>query len=254
MKGKVYIGTSGYHYAHWQGVFYPEELSPADWLSFYQQRFATVEINRTFYRLPSRSAVERWVEAVPAHFVFAVKASRYITHMKRLKEPEATLARFIEVAESFGKKAGPLLYQLPPRWRCNPERLVAFCGELPDGWRHTVEVRDADWYREEVRAILADHGVGFCLHDYPGHHCPGWVTAGFVYVRRHGPSGPFQGSYSRQALGALARRVEGWTADGLDVYVYFNNDPGGHSVANALYLQELCRARSLLVAGGTPAV
>lgn len=240
MAGRVFIGTSGFHYVHWRGVFYPEEVPKERWLAYYQERFSTVEINRSFYRLPERSTVESWTGDVSEGFVFALKASQFITHRKKLKDPSRTLERFIQCAEAFGPRAGPLLYQLPPRWRCNPERLRAFLEALPEPWLHVLEFRDDDWYRPEVRALLEDRGAGFCIHDHPGQSCPRWVTAGFVYLRFHGSSGPYEGSYSTEALRETARRVEGWAAAGRDVYVYFNNDPSGHAVANAQELIELC--------------
>lgn len=178
----AFIGTSGWHYEHWRGVFYPPDLRPEDYLAFYARHFSTVEVNNTFYQLPTARTVSNWAAATPAGFILALKASQYITHRKRLKDPEKTLGRFMEIAALLGEKAGPLLFQLPPRFKVNLSRLEAFLGALPRGGRYAFEFRDHSWFVPEVREALIRHNAGFCLYDQAGLVTPIWITAPFVYV------------------------------------------------------------------------
>jgi len=228
-RGIVRIGTSGWQYRHWVGPFYPEKTSAARMLHVYGRHFATTEINSTFYRLPDPTAVATWRDATPAGFVFACKASRYITHMKKLKDPAETLAAFFTVVDALGDKAGPVLFQLPPRWRVNSGRLADFLACLPAGRRCVFEFRDSTWWTDEILALLHDQGAGFCIFDLAGTATHANVTADFAYVRLHGPGTAYRGSYSDEAL-------RGWAADGLDVYVYFDNDADAHAPHNAASL------------------
>ncbi len=236
--GEVRIGTSGWVYPHWKGTYYPEELPQKDWFGHYARDFDTVEINNTFYRLPKAETFEHWGEVAPSGFLYTFKASRYITHIKRLLEPAQSLEKFLSRIRLAGPALGPLLYQLPPRWQADPERLEAFLQELPAELTSVFEFRDDSWHREPVRQLLSRYGVAFCIHDHGTVDCPEWVTAGTVYLRFHGSSeAPYSGSYSDAFLKRQARRIAAWRKEGKDVFAYFNNDVGGHAVRNALTLK-----------------
>jgi uncharacterized protein YecE (DUF72 family) len=239
--GRVHVGTSGYQYDDWRGRFYPVELPTAEWLSFYARHFATVEINNTFYNLPARHVFERWAAGVPAGFRFALKLSRYATHFKRLLDPAQPLAAFLARAEPMGAKLGPILVQLPPRWKVDPPRLDGFLAAAPRRHRWVIEVRDASWLVDAVYTVLAHHGAALCVHDLLPRH-PRVATADFAYLRFHGTTAKYAGGYSPQHLTARAREIRAELADGRDVYVYFNNDLEGHAVADARTLVRLLRA------------
>ncbi len=243
-KPRCWIGTSGWNYPHWSGVFYPQDKKPAAWFQHYAQFFDTVEVNNTFYRLPSPDVFVRWGKEAPAGFCFALKASRFITHVKRLLEPERSAAEFLGRATGLEGKLGPILFQLPPSGRANPARLAVFLEYLrrqrilPDV-QVAFEFREASWLTPEVLADLEKANVALCLADWPELHVDGPITADFVYIRRHGAMGRYAGSYSRAALRQEADRIRGWLGNGRSVYMYFNNDAKGHAVANALTLKEL---------------
>jgi uncharacterized protein YecE (DUF72 family) len=244
----IWIGTSGWVYPHWTGVFYPPDLSQNALLSHYAQCFPTVEINRSFYRLPDREQFAAWAAQAAGHpgFVFAVKASRYLTHLKKLREPEEGLARLITAATGLGACLGPFLYQLPPHWHADTLRLAAFCGLLPRQYRAAFELRDPSWYAPAVLRILAESGcalvvaVGGSLPTPP--ETPD--VGPFGYLRfHHGARGiGFGGDELRAWAGHILRVA----ASGRDVYAYFNNDAEGYAVRDALHL------RALLAAEGAP--
>lgn len=223
---EVRIGTSGWVYKPWRGPFYPQKLPQKRWLDFYAGRFSTAEINGTFYRLPTQAAVARWREATPEGFVFAWKASRFLTHMKRLKEPEDPLRRIYAPMSALGDKLGPCLFQLPPQMSPDLPRLTDFLALLPADRRHVVEFRDPAWYVDEVFAALEAHGVALCLSDH--HHAPApWLaTAPFIYVRGHGPGGRYAGSYGDAELERWGDRIAEWRDEGREVFAYFDNDIG----------------------------
>lgn len=239
----VRIGASGWHYGHWVGPFYPQGTRPAAFLSHYTRHFDTVEVCNSFYRLPSRNTFANWRVNTPPGFRFAVKASRYLTHMKKLKEPEDPLRRFLEAAEGLREKLGPILFQLPPRWRLDMARLRTFLDALPPGRRYALEFREPSWFDERVAALLEEHGVAFCIWNMGSFNTPHWVTAGQVYVRLHGPGGAYSGSYDEGDLSLLADWIAGWREGGKEVYCYFNNDNHGFAVHNALRLKQLLRER-----------
>jgi uncharacterized protein YecE (DUF72 family) len=236
---KFYIGTSGWHYKHWLGgVFYPPGVVGAAMFQFYAQHFDTVEINNSFYRLPTASTFDNWRESAPRNFLFAVKASRFITHMKKLKEPENSSAKFFLVADRLEKKLGPILFQLPPRWKLNVERLASFIESLPPKHKYAFEFRDESWLVPEVYRLLRKHNVAFCIHDFADMKIPNEITAKFAYVRFHGPtSAKYWGEYSQSQLEGWAGEMARWPVSA--VYAYFNNDPGGAAVRNALTLKTL---------------
>ncbi|HYW91663.1 MAG TPA: DUF72 domain-containing protein [Gammaproteobacteria bacterium] len=237
--GTLRIGTSGYQYDHWRGTFYPDDLPRSRWFDYYAERFDTVELNNTFYGLPKPATAAHWREAAPDGFLYAVKFSRYGSHVKRLREPESLLQRFLEPVRELGEHLGPILVQLPPRWKPRPQRLDAFLQAAPRDLRWAVELRDPGWLREEVYAVLAEHGAALCLHDMLPDH-PWRLTASWTYVRYHGDH--YAGGYSREQLAGDARRLNQWRAQGHDVYAYFNNDAEGHAVHDAATLRELMLA------------
>lgn len=239
MAATYYIGTSGYHYAHWRGVFYPPRLPVSRWLAFYAQHFATLELNNPFYRLPSEVAFQGWREATPPRFRFAVKASRFLTHIKRLREPEAPLALFFQRAQHLGEKLGPILYQLPPQMHRDDGRLEAFLAALPKEREHVIEFRHRSWFDDAVFALLQRAGVGFCIADLQDCPTPFVVTADFAYVRFHGSGGTYWGSYSDAELGQWAERLRSVAPRLRAIYVYFNNDAEGAAVRDARRLREL---------------
>lgn len=244
MAGTVRIGTSGYVYPHWRGVYYPPEMPQREWFVRYVRDFNTVEINNTFYRLPGAEVFARWGAAAPPGFLYAFKASRYLTHLKKLKDPAAPLDNLISRARRVGESLGPLLYQLPPRWKADLVRLEAFLRILPRDLVHAFEFRDGSWFRPEVERLLVRYGIAFCIHDHPdAGTCPAWVTAGTVYLRFHGTGvGADAGCYRGDLLEETAEGIGRWQAEGRTVFVYFNNDVGGHALANALELKRLLGA------------
>jgi uncharacterized protein YecE (DUF72 family) len=211
----------------------------AEQLRFYAERFDTVEVNGTFYRLIEVETFRRWCEATPPGFVFACKGSRYLTHMKRLKDPEQGVARFFERVEALADKLGPVVFQLPGRFKPDRERLTRFLQALPAGHRYAFEFRDPAWFQPEIFQALAQHNAALCLYEFAGRQAPLEVTADFVYIRLHGPEGPYQGSYSDAALRTWAQRIRAWAEQGLDVYCYFDNDDRAFAPKNALRLKEL---------------
>jgi uncharacterized protein YecE (DUF72 family) len=235
--GVVRIGCSGWNYTHWRDVVYPRGLPARRWLEHYATLFDTVEVNTTFYRLPSTAAVGGWAEQTPPGFVLAVKASRYLTHIKRLADMDQGVGRFYERIDPLvaSGKLGPVLWQLPPTFHRNDERLEAALAALPAG-RHAFEFRHPSWFADEVYELLRAHGVALVIADrseirsFQTHE----RTADFLFLRFHHGGG--DGSYAHRRLGAWARRIEEWRREG-DVYAYFNNDWAGFAVENALWLR-----------------
>jgi uncharacterized protein YecE (DUF72 family) len=238
-KRAIFIGTSGWHYEHWKGPFYGPGLAGDRMLVEYSRHFRSVEINNSFYRLPESENFAQWRESVPERFVFAVKASRYITHMKKLKDPRQPLAQFMEKAEFLGEKLGPVLFQLPPRWRLNLERLRTFLGVLPENRRFAFEFRDESWIDDRVFEALSEEGVAFCIFDLDGRLSPQEVTADFVYIRLHGPDGPYRGQYPTRTLAGWAGAISTWSGQGKDIYCYFDNDEAGYAPLDALRLRDM---------------
>jgi uncharacterized protein YecE (DUF72 family) len=238
-RQSVHIGTSGWHYDHWRGPFYPEDMRAGEFLEYYRKRFHTVEINNSFYQLPKKETLEGWRNAVPGDFVFAVKASRYITHMKKLKDPEKSTAKFLDRVEALESRLGPVLFQLPPRWRFNPERLRTFLEALPEKYRCAFEFRDPSWFQEETLQALQDHGAAFCIYEFAGRVSPKEVTADFIYVRLHGPGGPYRGQYETRTLAGWAGAFSAWVQKGKEIFCYFDNDESGYAAQDALRLKDM---------------
>jgi uncharacterized protein YecE (DUF72 family) len=236
----IRIGTSGFHYKHWKGPFYPDKIPASKMLDYYLQHFDTVELNNSFYRLPKPEAFDCWRDATPPNFVFAVKASRFLTHNKKLKDPENALENLLPRAARLGDKLGPILFQLPPRWRVNAERLQNLLEVLPRDLRYTFEFRELSWITAEVNAILTRFNAAFCIYELAGYQSPLSVTADFTYVRLHGPGDQkYQGSYSPSSLRSWAGRIEKWAKELKAGYVYFDNDQAGYAALNARALKRM---------------
>ena len=238
------IGTSGYHYNHWRGVFYPKELPKAQWLFYYSQRFDTVEINNTFYHLPTATAFDSWRKQAPAGFCYAAKFNRYGSHFMRLKEPRSTLRNFLTVAKRLKQALGPILVQLPPHWKVNVQRLDEFLAAAPPRLRFAIEFRDERWLCPNVFTVLEQHRAALCIHDILKNH-PRLVTSDWTYLRYHGDH--YSGSYSEQHLTREAEWINRQLAAGLDVFAYFNNDAQGYAVQNATDLKSKIQRRFLRV-------
>jgi uncharacterized protein YecE (DUF72 family) len=233
-----YIGTSGWHYEHWRGLFYPEKLAKLKWLEFYTQHFNTLELNNSFYQLPSEKAFVNWRESSPEGFVFAVKVSRFITHIKRLRSVEEPMQNFLTRAAFLRDKLGPLLYQLPPGMKRNDESLEAFLSILPRQYRHVFEFRHQSWLDDGVFNILKQYNAGLCVFDMPGFTCPVVATAGFAYVRFHGSTGLYCSCYNDKELSDWEKKIAELGKNLESVYIYFNNDAGAYAVRNAKSLAQ----------------
>ncbi len=221
----VWIGTSGWTYDSWRGPFYPKDVPKKQWLAWYGREFATAEINGSFYRTPSLQAVRGWREQTPKHFTFAWKASKFITHWKRLSEKSVNSIELMQTRlEALAPKLGVVLFQLPPQFAKNRERLAAFLAMLPDRYRYAFEFRHRSWYDDDVLALLRSHDIALCLSDHHDAPAPWEVTARHVYVRGHGPGGRYKDHYPEKTLRAWAREIARWKRQRRTVFVYFDND------------------------------
>ncbi len=234
----VRIGTSGWVYPHWRGIFYPQELRQKDWFAHYSRQFDTVEINNTFYRLPTPAVFEKWRAQAPPGFVYSVKANRFLTHVKKLLDPEQPLQAFFEGAINLKETCGPILYQLPPGWAPGIPRFKRFLEALPEGFSHVFEFRDARWLTENVFRLMEQRGVSHCIHDRYGLNVPHRITASPVYIRLHGDPAP-GGDYTTDALDIWAARIRAWRDQSLNVFLYFNNDFGGYAIKNAVSIRKI---------------
>ncbi len=242
----LFIGTSGWQYAHWRGTFYPRKLPQRDWLEHFAARFQTAEVNNTFYNLPSAAVFAQWARRTPSGFTFALKMSRFLTHVRRLRDPEQPVGLFLERARELGPKRGPTLIQLPPNLTVDAGRLDAALAAFPAGERVAVEFRHASWFVPEVRSVLERRGAALCLADRGGIRSPEWATAGWGYVRFHQGRARPASCYGRAALEAWARRIaETWPVT-AEVFVYFNNDAFACAVRDAIVMARLCSARGLV--------
>lgn len=227
------IGTSGWHYSDWKGRFYPDGVRQKDWLRFYASRFQTVELNNAFYRLPDRSAFRGWAAQVPDDFVVAVKASRYLTHVRRLKEPSEPVERLMAAARGLVPKLGPVLLQLPPNLRCDNEALARTLGRFPASVRVAVETRHDSWHDDGTREVLEAHGAAWVWVDPGKRDRPRWRTTDWGYVRFHRGTGRPEPCYTGSPLQTWAKRIAGTWDDAADVFCYFNNDPHGCAARDA---------------------
>jgi uncharacterized protein YecE (DUF72 family) len=237
---KLSIGCSGFSYRHWRGNFYPEGLPQKEWFTHYCTRFSAVELNVSFYHIPKADTFKHWREESPPDFAFAVKGSRYITHIKRLTELETPLTRFFSPAQELEEKLRVVLWQFPPQFRCNLERLSYFL-ELLESYhtRNTLEFRNESWICPEVIDLCRDRKVSICMADWPPFIDETPPTSDFVYIRRHGKEGSYNGEYTTSQLEKDAKRIRSYLKDKLDVFIYFNNDTGGAAPRNAMELKEM---------------
>jgi uncharacterized protein YecE (DUF72 family) len=249
------VGCSGWNYKSWRGRFYPETLPARSWLAHYASVFDTVEVNNSFYRLPEETTFAAWRQGTPRGFLMAVKASRYLTHLKRLRDPVEPLQRLFERAAALGPRLGPVLYQLPASFTRDHDRLALFLTALPRRLRtrgsrggtierpltHVMEFRHPSWYVPETFDLLGRERVSLCLHDKEGSAISGPAVGPTVYVRFHGTSGRYHGSYDEPTLRRWASRFDGWARERRPVFAYFNNDPEAVAVANAGTLRRLLR-------------
>ncbi len=244
----LYVGTSGWQYRHWRDRFYPKAVPQRAWLEYYAERFATVEINNTFYRLPPRTTFEQWAERFPADFVVAMKASRYLTHVKRLQEPEEPVHRMLEHAAPLGDRLGPVLLQLPPNLTFEPERLRATLAAFPSHVRVAVEPRHSSWFDDEaaLRDVLEARGAALCIADRASRLlAPLWRTADWGYVRFHAGLAHPPGCYGRAALLHWVERIDATWGTRADVFAYFNNDMHGCAVRDAVMFGNLAGRHGL---------
>ncbi|MFW6152589.1 MAG: DUF72 domain-containing protein [Verrucomicrobiota bacterium] len=239
-EGKLRVGTSGYQYNHWKGVFYPVDMPKKKWFKHYCKHFDTVEINNTFYNLPEKDTFSKWRTDAPSDFLYVLKFSRYGSHLKCLKDPESAIGMFMERSAALQEKLGPILVQLKPNWGLNIARLRTFLEAVPKDQRWAIEFRNPDWLCEEVFDVLREHSAALCVHDMIGDH-PEIVTTGWTYLRFHGNH--YQGSYSSRFLSARADKIAEYLSEGADVYAFFNNDAQGFAPRNALDLKRFVEQR-----------
>jgi uncharacterized protein YecE (DUF72 family) len=244
-QGRVYIGTSGWQYRHWgNGVFYPKESKQKQWLDYYCQYFDTVEVNSTFYHLPGREVFENWRKNSPDTFQFVVKASRFITHLKKLNDPQSSATKFLQHASGLGEKLAAVLFQLPPFWNLDLDRLRGFVDYLrsqtiiPD-LRIAIELRNSTWNQPAVYETLKSANIALCFADWPDLNIEGPITADFVYLRRHGSIFLYASNYTPEQLEKDAVKIKKWLKQGLDVYIFYNNDAYGWAVKNGTSLKKM---------------
>lgn len=237
---EIRIGTSGYHYKDWVGRYYPAGTKANEMLAHYRHDFDTVELNNTFYQLPNESTFDNWRDSTPANFRYAVKGSRFITHMIKLKDAQRGLTNFMPRAERLGDKLGPILWQLPPGWKVNVERLEEFLSILPPQHRYTFELRNETWMTDQVLEVLRKYNAAFCIYELAGYHSPIEITADWIYIRLHGPTRfKYQGSYKDNQMEEWADRIRSWSRKMKAIYVYFDNDDRAYAVDNALTLKKM---------------
>ena len=235
----IHIGTSGWHYGHWEGPFYPKDISSDEYLEYYSKHFHTVEVNNSFYKIPDQETIREWRDTVPKRFIFSVKASRYITHMKKLKDPDKGVPNLMSAISLFENKLGPILFQLPPNWHANPERLEAFIISLPRNYDYAFEFRDTSWFDDRIYKILEKHNTAFCIYELGDVMSPKIITSDLIYIRLHGPAGPYKGQYKTSALEEWAKSISKWSKHGKKIYCYFDNDEAGYAPRDAMRLQDM---------------
>ena len=233
------IGTSGWHYAHWEGIFYPKGLNKVQWLPFYVQHFNTVELNASFYRQPQARTFAHWKETTPIGFKFSVKVSRFITHIRRLRDVEDALLKCYSSAAELGDKLGAFLYQLPPQMKADESTLLYFLKQLKPSCHHVFEFRNVSWFNDTIFRLLQAHKAGFCVMDMPGLNCPAVATADYAYFRFHGASSKYSSNYSEAELSRWANKIRGLAKDIKTFYIYFNNDHNAYAVINAARLRQM---------------
>ncbi len=231
--GNIYIGTSGWYYEHWRKVFYPEKLPKNQWLNYYVQKFPAVELNNTFYHLPTKKSLAHWSKEAPEGFIYSVKANRGITHYKKMRDVQSDLKRFLHMVKPLAPNLGPILYQLPPDLHFDESLLIDLFEIHPPKYKYVLEFRHGSWFCEETYELLRQNNVAFCIHDHSKRTTPFVSTADFIYIRLHGPDGQYGGEYSPNFIESLGRRILDWSNGKKDIYCFFNNDANGYAVKNA---------------------
>lgn len=241
MSSQIHIGCSGWQYEHWKGLFYPEEIPKKEWLPFYKKHFTTVEINASFYHLPRKTTFEKWKEEAGDHFLFTIKGSRYVTHIKKLNDPGESVQKFYDHAVYLGEKTGAILWQFPPMLHADEEKLSAFCNVLDKNYKNVIEFRHESWFEETYYKILRKFNIGFCIVSANGIPEIFQTTSKIGYVRYHGmQQNWYRYNYSDKELNDYAEKIKKLKAE--EIYIYFNNDFEAHAVRNALKLKEILNA------------
>lgn len=235
---RIYIGTSGWVYDHWKERFYPKNLSRHKLLTYYSEQFNSVEINNTFYKLPKRKTVKNWYDNSKENFIFSVKANRYITHMKNLKDSKEPIDNLLDRISILKEKLGPILFQLPPQWHKNISRLKNFLNVLPKKNIFVMELRHSSWFDQDILNLLKEKNISLCIHDIKGEFSPQKITSEVIYIRFHGPEGSYYNKYSHKEIKIWAKKIYDWYDDNLDIYVYFNNDAQARAIENARELRK----------------
>ncbi len=236
-----YIGTSGWSFNHWKENFYPPKLKPTEWLDYYSTHFSTVEVNTTFYHTPLLSTIDKWYSKVPEDFWFSIKANRYITHQKKLHDCSKSLEIFFNNLEKLKSKTGCILFQLPPSFKMNLDRLIEFIELLDRSYRFTFEFRHSSWYVDEVYEVLKKNDIALCITDLNGKLSPEVITSNFTYIRLHGPHKAYSGSYGTAKIKWWKKKIEQWNSANISVYCYFDNDEKGFAIQDARKMQELLK-------------
>jgi uncharacterized protein YecE (DUF72 family) len=238
--GRFFVGTSGFSYPHWgNGLFYPKDLPRAKWFEYYLRHFKAVELNVSFYRLPKKEVFAGWRKKAGPDFVFSVKGSRYITHVKKLKDCQEAVERFFEATGGLKGGADVVLWQLPPNFRVNKERLSSFLKILPKGWRYAFEFRHESWLSDEIDELLKKYQAAVVFQDFPDWPVTEKVTADFIYLRFHGKTSLYSSCYTERELTGWAKKIKNWLKKGRDCYAFFNNDALGYAVENAKELKKI---------------
>ncbi len=237
--GTLFIGTSGFYYTHWVGKFYPHNIPKTKWLTYYAEKFPSLEVNSSFYHLPKEKTLKSWYEKTPENFRFSLKVSKYITHTKKLKDVKGEIERFIELTSLLKEKLGVLLFQLPGSLKYDLLLLEDFLSVLPEGYRYSIEFRDPSWFREEVYKILKTHNISLCNTSSPKIDKIFEVTASFLYIRFHGIKKWYNYNYTKEDLLPWAKFIKDNLLKGKDAYAYFNNDASGYAIENTMYLKKL---------------
>jgi len=243
MSKRIHIGTSGWNYKHWLGTFYPEDIKASNQLGYYASFLDAVEINNSFYALPTPERLAKWRLSTPKNFLFSVKASRYISHIKKLKGGGAITESFFSSVAMLKEKLGPILIQLPPGFEMDYPRLELFLKEVPRRFRYVFEFRNETWHDDKILALLKKFNCAYCIYELAGQPSPKEVTTDFVYVRLHCPEDKYTGNYPNEMLEHWADECRAWLARGKDVFVYFDNDQHAFAVQNAIALKRLLGQR-----------
>ncbi len=242
---EIFIGTSGWSYPHWEEIFYPKKLASVEWLSYYSCFFSTVEINNSFYHLPRKETFKNWKRRVPKDFIFTVKASRFITHIKKLNDVGEAFNRLWENCQGLSEKLGPLLFQFPPNWKKNQERLRKFLEMLPDHY-YAFEFRNESWFSPDIFRLLRNEGAALCITSSPSFPSTREITAPYTFIRMHGGKELYGSNYSEGELKEWSKFISDLNKKKIDVYVYFNNDAHGYAVQNAMKLKEFLNLKNNL--------